>query len=115
MKQKILTILLVVMCMPFMMAQHLKTVKGTVVDQVNQPVIGASVQVNGSRVGTVTDIDGNFQLEKVPDNGVITISYVGMKAQEVKVSGNEMNVQLKDDSQNLDEVVVIGYGAAKAK
>jgi TonB-linked SusC/RagA family outer membrane protein len=116
MKQKFLSFLLIVLMAPVMLAQQTKTVKGTVVDQVNEPIIGASVQVNGTRTGTVTDLDGNFTLEKVPANAVITFSYIGMKSQEVKVNGSSVvNVTLKDDAQKLDEVVVIGYGAAKAK
>lgn len=92
-----------------------KTVKGVVVDQTNQPVIGASVQVNGTTIGVVTDIDGTYELTNVPDNAVITFSFIGMKSKEVKVTDSVLNVQLVDDLQKLDEVVVIGYGAAKAK
>ena len=92
-----------------------KTVKGVVLDQSNQPVIGASVQVNGTTTGAVTDFDGNYELKNVPDNAVITFSYIGMKTKEVKATDTTINVTLEDDLQKLDEVVVIGYGAAKAK
>lgn len=116
MKQKLLTLLLVIMFMPAIMAQQLKTIKGTVIDQVNEPVIGATVQVNGMRIGTATDVDGNFVLEKVPTGAVITVSFVGMTPKEIKVgNSNEINVQLAADSQKLEDVVVIGYGTAKAK
>lgn len=114
MKKRFLSVLLVLAGVPMMFAAP-KTVKGTVVDQTNEPVIGASVQVNGTKTGTVTDYDGNFELKNVPDNAVITFSYIGMKAKEVKATGSTLNVQLQEDLQKLDEVVVIGYGAAKAK
>lgn len=114
MKKRFLSVLLVLAGVPVMFAAP-KTVKGTVVDQTNEPVIGASVQVNGTKTGTVTDYDGNFELKNVPDNAIITFSYIGMKSKEVKASSTTLNVQLQEDLQKLDEVVVIGYGAAKAK
>ena len=91
-----------------------RTVKGTVVDQTNQPVIGASIHVKGATMGTVSDVDGNFTLTNVPDKAMITFDYVGMVSKEVPASDN-MKVSLSDDLQKLDEVVVIGYGSAKAK
>ena len=114
MKKKILSILLVFLSVPAMFAAP-KTVKGVVVDESNQPVIGASVIVNGTTNGAVTDFDGNYELKNVPDGAVITFSYIGMKTKEVKVTSATLNVQMQDDLQKLDEVVVIGYGAAKAK
>ena len=114
MKKRILSVLLVLAGVATAWAAP-KTVKGVVVDQTNQPVIGASVQVNGTTIGVVTDIDGTYELTNVPDNAVITFSFIGMKSKEVKVTDSVLNVQLVDDLQKLDEVVVIGYGAAKAK
>ena len=114
MKKRILSVLLVLAGIATAWAAP-KTVKGVVVDQTNQPVIGASVQVNGTTIGVVTDIDGTYELTNVPDNAVITFSFIGMKSKEVKVTDSVLNVQLVDDLQKLDEVVVIGYGAAKAK
>ena len=73
------------------------------------------MQVNGTSIGVVTDFDGTYELTNVPDNAVITFSFIGMKSKEVKVTDSVLNVQLVDDLQKLDEVVVIGYGAAKAK
>ena len=76
------------------------------------PVIGASIVVKGTMVGTVTDYDGNFTLE-VPSNGkVLIVSYVGMLTQEVPVSPN-VRVVLKSDTQNLDEIVVTAIGMKK--
>ena len=114
MKKRILSVLLVLAGVATAWAAP-KTVKGVVVDQTNQPVIGASVQVNGTTIGVVTDIDGTYELANVPDNAVITFSFIGMKSKEVKVTDSVLNVKLVDDLQKLDEVVVIGYGAAKAK
>ena len=111
MEKKILTFLLIVMCA---IAAQAKTVKGTVIDQVNEPVIGASVTVVGTTNGTVTDFDGNFVLNNVADGATIKFSFMGMQAKELKAQ-DVMNVQLMDDVKNLDEVVVIGYGSAQAK
>lgn len=84
-------------------------------DADGEALIGASVVVKGTSIGTVTDMDGNFILE-VPQNGTLVVSYIGFLTQEVKVNGkNNINITLKEDSQTLDEVVVIGYGAVKKK
>jgi len=111
MKQKITFVLL--MCFALLQAQAI-TVKGLVIDQVNEPVIGASVRVEGTTIGTVTDYDGNFELTNVPDGAKIIFSYLGMQAQTLTAQ-SDMTVQLVDDIKNLDEVVVIGYGTAQAK
>ncbi len=91
-----------------------KTAKGVILDSNGETVIGASVVVKGnSSIGTISDIDGNFTL-KVPDNAVLVISFVGMKPQEVKVTdGGLLRVTLEDNSQQLEEVVVVGYGQQK--
>lgn len=113
MDKRLLTLLLVCMCATF--GIQARTVKGTVVDKVNQPVIGASVHVNGTNLGAMTDVDGNFTISNAPDNAVLTFSYVGMVSKTVKAADGQMKIELADDVQNLEEVVVIGYGAAKAK
>ena len=93
------------------LAQNQK-VTGTVVDDKGEPIIGASVMVAGEKgKGTVTDLDGNYSLE-MPANGKVTISYIGYIPQTVKPGGT---VQLKEDSQSLEEVVVVGYGVQKMK
>ena len=82
------------------------TVKGQVVD--------ATVQVKGTTNGTITDFDGNFTLNNVPEKGILVISYIGYKTQEVNISGKtNVKVVLKEDTEVLDEVVVVGYGAQK--
>lgn len=90
-------------------------VKG-VVNDVMGPVIGASIVEKGNTGnGTITDMDGNFSL-KVPGNGTIVISFIGYKTQEIPVNGKtSFTVTLKDDSEMLDEVVVIGYGTMRKK
>ncbi|WP_313379962.1 SusC/RagA family TonB-linked outer membrane protein [Proteiniphilum saccharofermentans] len=82
-------------------------VQGTVVDETGEPVIGATIQIKGTSQGTVSDIDGNFNLS-APAGGTLVISYVGYQTQEVPVSTN-VRVILGEDSEILEDVVVIGY------
>ena len=94
-------------------AQQANKVTGIVKDANGEPVIGANVTVKGQSIGTITDIDGRFVLD-APKDAVLQITYIGYVPQEVKVSGKkELNVVLKEDTETLDEVVVIGYGTAK--
>ena len=92
-----------------------KTVTGVVTDSFNEPLIGASIVVQGTTNGVITDLDGKYSI-KVTPGATLQFSYVGMEKQSVKV-GNQsvINVQLKDDSQMLAETVVIGYGSAKKR
>lgn len=92
-----------------------QTVKGVVTSATdNYPVIGASVMVKGTSVGTVTDIDGNYVLEGVASDAVLVYSSIGYLAQEVAVAGRALiDVVLKEDTELLEEVVVIGYGTVK--
>ena len=93
--------------------QQANKVTGIVKDANGEPVIGANVMVKGQSIGTITDIDGRFVLD-APKEAVLQITYIGYVSQEVKVSGKkEINVVLKEDTETLDEVVVIGYGTAK--
>mgnify|MGYP000785410979 CR=1 FL=1 len=92
-----------------------KTVTGVITDSFNEPLIGASIVVQGTTNGVITDLDGKYSI-KVTPGATLQFSYVGMEKQSVKV-GNQsvINVQLKDDSQMLAETVVIGYGSAKKR
>ena len=91
-----------------------KTVSGTVLDKAGESVIGASVVVKGTTNGTITDFDGKFTLSNVPVNGTIQISFVGYKTLDVPVKGQStVKVELEEDTETLDEVVVVGYGTAK--
>lgn len=89
------------------------TVKGVVVDATGEPIIGANVMVKGTTNGTITDIDGNFSLSNV--KGTLVVSFIGYKSQEVVVKGTEtsLKIVLKEDSELLEEVVVVGYGTMK--
>ena len=97
-----------------MAVQQGKKVTGVVVDGTGEPVIGANVVVKGTTNGTITDFDGNYTIEGVPADGVLVISYIGYLSQEIPV-GNQsaINVTLKEDTQTLDEVVVVGYGTMR--
>lgn len=91
-----------------------KTVSGTVLDKSGESVIGASVVVKGTTNGTITDFDGKFTLSNVPNNASLEISFVGYKTQVIPVQGkNTFNVTMVEDTEVLDEVVVVGYGVAK--
>lgn len=91
------------------------TVKGTVTSATDkEPLIGATVQVKSSGAGTITGIDGDYTLANVPANAVLVFSSVGFESQEIRIGMNSIiNVVLKESSELLDEVVVIGYGAVK--
>ena len=98
----------------FAMAQ--KTVTGTVKDASGEPMIGVSVIVDGTSIGGVTDLDGKFTIQKVPNNAVLKISYVGYREQKMSVAGKtSFNVTMQEDAMGLDEVVVVGYGTMKKK
>lgn len=95
--------------------QQNKKVSGIVYDTNGDPAIGANVIVKGTTNGTITDMDGKYTLE-VPANAILQISYIGYNTQEIPV-GNKttINVNLKEDTQALDEVVVVAYGTQKAR
>ena len=108
-----MALLLSVVCF---MAYAQKTVTGTVKDATGEPMIGVSVLVDGTSIGGVTNLDGNFTIQKVPNNAVLKISYVGYKEQKVSVAGkSNVDVVMQEDAMGLDEVVVVGYGTMKKK
>ena len=91
-------------------------ISGRVINEFdNEPLPGVNVIIKGSTLGTVTDIDGNFTLEVIPDeNQILNFNYIGYTPEEVEISDNqEINVILKEDILALDEVVVVGYGSTK--
>ena len=94
-------------------SQQKKTITGTIVDPSGMPVIGANVMVKGTTNGTITDMDGNFSLE-VTSGATLVVSYVGYSNQEIKI-GNQtkLSIVLKEDSEALDELVVVGFGTQK--
>ena len=104
---------LFLLCLFPMGALAQNVVKGTVNDEAGEPVIGATVKVQGTQKGSITDFDGKFSIE-AGANATLEISYVGYVTQKVKVAGrNDISVVLKEDAQMLNDVVVIGYGTMK--
>lgn len=94
-------------------AQNIK-ISGTVISgSDNYPIIGANILVKGTTIGTITDVDGNFSFE-APKGSTLIVSYIGYQSQEMQVSGNApLKIILSEDTEKLDEVVVIGYGSQK--
>ena len=113
MKTKLLFLLAFLFCTYTIWGQG-QTIKGKVTSPTdNEPIIGASVMVKGTVNGTITDIDGNFQLS-ANTNATLVISFVGYITQEISLNGKtNVEVLLKEDNQMLDDVVVIGYGTQK--
>ena len=93
--------------------QQTETATGVVKDAIGETVIGASVVVKGTTTGTITDFEGNFSLPGVKKGDIILISFVGYQSQEMVWEGKPLNVVLKDDTQALEEVVVVGFGSQK--
>ncbi len=100
-----------------LMAQEKISIKGKITEKGNgETLIGASVKVLGTNMGTITDFTGNYQLTDIPKNCKLIISYVGMKAETVEVkSGGVVNVELESNTQGLEEVVVVGYGTSRKR
>ena len=91
-----------------------KTVKGTIIDESGEPLIGVSIVVKGTSTGTITDFNGNFSINLPAGRKELVISYIGYKEQTVTVTGiGPVNVKMISDTQALDEVVVVGYGVQK--
>jgi len=93
--------------------QQASSCKGTVKDVMGEPIIGASVMVEGTTNGVITDLDGNFSLSNVQKGASIIISYIGYGTQTIKWDGQPLSITLKEDTEVLDEVVVVGYGTQK--
>ncbi len=96
-------------------AQQTKTVKGIVLDEDGQPIIGASITLEGStKGGTITDLDGNFTIN-VPEKSTLKISYIGYITQTISDLNNAKRIILREDQMKLDEVIVVGYGTQKGR
>lgn len=92
-----------------------RKVTGTITDNKGEAIIGGTIQVKGTTTGTITDIDGNFTLD-APEGATLAISYIGYKTQEIRINGNSpIKVKLSEDTEMLEEVIVIGYGTTSAK
>ena len=94
--------------------QKARTINGIITDEKGEAIIGANVSVKGTTNGTITDVDGNFSLANISDNDIIVISYIGYTPQEIRVGKQtSLKVILKEDTQAIDEVVVVGFGTQK--
>ena len=103
---------LLLFCATAVFAQQRNTLSGTVTDTNGEPLIGANVTVKGTTNGSITDVNGKYTLQQVASNATLVIAYIGYIPQDVAVNGQRtLNVQLKEDTQHLDEVVVVGYGS----
>lgn len=99
-----------------LLVQDETTITGTVVDEKGLGIPGVSVNVKGKSQGTLTDMDGNFKISKVSTNATLIFVFIGMKTEEVALNGKKsISVIMKDETTDLDEVVVIGYGTARRK
>ena len=109
----VLAAFLLLMCTATVFGQS-RQITGTVTDTSGEPLIGVNVLVKGTTNGAITDINGNYSIQQVPPQSALVFSYIGFIPQEI-VLGNQsvINVQLREDSQRLDEVVVVGYGIQK--
>lgn len=109
-------LLLMVLCAGLPVSAQNITVSGVVEDSTGEPMIGATVLVDGSKEGAATDIDGNFTLKNISPKATLKVSYVGYKTETVSVNGQtELRIVLVEDSEALEEVVVIGYGGTRAR
>lgn len=113
-RNKLLTLLFALLCTTAVFAQQ-KTISGTVTDNFGEPLIGVNVSVKGTTTGTITDLDGQFSISGVTGAEVtLVFSYVGYKTTEVNIgSKTTVNQILQEDTQTIDEVVVVGYGVQK--
>ena len=108
------SVLLLMLLFPLAALAQSVTVSGQVTDEAGEPIIGASVRIPGTSVGVVTDMDGNYSIS-VPKGKQLEITYVGYKKEVIIAKEGKMTVQLKEDSNMLNEVVAIGYGTVKRK
>lgn len=92
-----------------------KTVTGIVNDQSGEALIGVNVKEKGTNNGTITDMNGQFSINVSGNKSVLVFSYIGYLSQEISVSNNNIKIKMKEDTEELEEVVVIGYGTAKKK
>ena len=93
-----------------------RVVNGTIIDELGEPMIGVSVLIKGTSVGTITDFDGKFSLKVSANNSVLVVSYIGYQTQNLEIGNkSSLNIQMKPDTKTLEEVVVIGYGTVKKR
>ncbi|MGL5273766.1 MAG: SusC/RagA family TonB-linked outer membrane protein, partial [Phocaeicola sp.] len=115
MKKRLITSLaLLCMCIGVAIAQVSKVTGVVISAEDNEPIIGASVLIKGTTLGTITDVEGGYSINNIPsDAKTLVISYVGMRTQEVDIKAGNQRIVLESDSELIDEVVVVAYGTAK--
>lgn len=113
--KKILSLLTVLWCMAGMLSAQTSVLKGKVSDRGGEPVIGAHVKWTNEKTGSVTDLDGNFAIARIQGEDELVVSFMGYKTAKVKVKTGQSSVSitLEDDAQDLDELVIVGYGTQK--
>lgn len=110
---RFLSTLLLFMLTSSLFAQQ-KSISGLITDPLGDPVIGASLLVEGTTIGGITDLDGKFTLSNVPESGNLRVSYIGFETQVIPLAGkSQFTITLLEDKKTLDEVIVIGYGSVK--
>lgn len=109
---KVLTALVFGLLISFNVYAQDVLISGTVIDDFGEPVLGANVVVKGTTIGATTDLDGNFSFN-APKGSIVLISFIGYRSQEVVFEGKPLNITLSEDSEMLEDVIVIGYGAVK--
>lgn len=108
-------LILVLMCMQYSLYAQSMQVTGSVVDSKGEPIPGANVSIPGTTIGTITNINGAYTI-KVEATGKLQYSFIGFQQQIIEVNNRtEINITLNEDLQDLDEVVVVGYGTTKAR
>lgn len=111
MKHLIMTVLLIAVSLS-VFAQH--KVNGKVTDPSGEPIIGANIIIKGTTTGTITDLDGKYGLENIPDKAILAFSFIGYESQEFTINSSmTLNVTLQEDNTELEQVVVIGYGTQR--
>ena len=90
------------------------SIRGNITDSSGESLIGVTVQVQGTTIGTVTDVDGNYTIPSISTNAVLEVSYVGMNPQVIPINGRTViNIVMQEDTELLEEVVVVGYGTMR--
>lgn len=110
---RILYTLLLMLGLTMTASAQTKKVTGVVTDQNGEPLIGATVKVAGQQGGTITDFDGHYTLDVPENTRKLQVSYIGYKVKDINIKGNKADAVLQEDSNLLDQVVVVGYGSVK--
>jgi TonB-linked SusC/RagA family outer membrane protein len=94
--------------------QQTRTITGTVIDEAGESLIGVNIQISGTTIGTISDANGQFTLQGVPPDATLTVSYIGYVTQQIRVgAASNITITMAEDSQALEEVVVVGYGTQR--